>query len=281
MNEMTTRWEIGVCSWSLQVRSVPELERLVGDLGLSLVHLALGDPHHASWVEDDDTFIRVVQGAAFRSSAAMLAFPGEDYTTPDTIRLTGGFADPALRPARLELVEWGARKAQALGLEIMTVHAGFLPERDDPTRSAFLDCLVRAADTAAAHGVVLAFETGQEEATLLRATLDDLQHPNARINFDPANMLLYNKGNPIEAIKILGPDIVHVHAKDAKVPLTPGVWGEEVPLGQGEVGMEAFLHALESVGYEGAIAIEREVGNQQDRIRDVGTGVDVLTRLIG
>ncbi len=277
---MTARWQIGVCSWSLQVKSLPELDRLMKDLNLSVTHLALGDPHHASWVEDDATFIKAVRKASFKSSAAMLAFPGEDYTTPDTIKKTGGFADPKLRPARLELVKWGAQKAKALGLKIMSVHAGFLPEKNDPTRRAFLDCLGQAVDTAASHGVVLAFETGQEEATLLRATLDDLKNPNAKVNFDPANMLLYNKGNPIEAVKILGKDIVHVHAKDAKVPLTPGAWGEEVPLGQGQVGMEAFLKTLDEVGYHGTLAIEREIGDQQARIRDVKTGVEVLTRLM-
>jgi L-ribulose-5-phosphate 3-epimerase len=230
--------------------------------------------------EDDATFIEAVRKAEFKSSAAMLAFPGEDYTTPATIKRTGGLADPQLRPARLELVKWGAQKAKALGLKIMSVHAGFLPEKGDPARRGFLDCLGRAVDMAAAHGVVLAFETGQEEASLLRATLDDLQTPNAKVNFDPANMLLYNKGNPIEAIWILGKDIVHVHAKDANVPLTPGTWGEEVPLGQGQVGMEGFLRALDEVGYHGTLAIEREVGNQEARIKDVKTGVDVLTRLV-
>jgi len=277
---MTKRWQIAVCSWSLQVKSVPELERLLKELQISVTHLALGDPHHASWVEDDPTFIRAVQQASFTCSAAMLAFPGEDYTTPDTIKRTGGFADPALRPARLELVKWGAQKAKALGLTIMSVHAGFLPEKGDPTRKGFLDCLGQAVEIAAAEGVVLAFETGQEEAALLRATLDDLKHPNAKVNFDPANMLLYNKGNPIEAVRILGKDIVHVHAKDAKVPLKPGTWGEEVPLGQGQVGMEAFLRVLDEVGYHGTLAIEREVGTQKERIRDVKRGIEVLTNLM-
>jgi sugar phosphate isomerase/epimerase len=276
---MSQRWQIGACSWSIQVRSIPELERLLAQLGLSHTHLALGDPHHASWVEDDATFIKSVEKASFTATAAMLAFPGEDYTTPATIQKTGGFSDPALRDERLKLVTWGAGKAQALGLSIMSVHAGFIPEVGSPERTAFLDCLRRALDISAEHQVTLAFETGQETAALLRATLDELDHPRAKVNFDPANMLLYNKGNPIEAVRILGPDIVHVHVKDAKVPSQEGEWGEEVPLGEGQVSMTAYLDVLAEVGYSGSLAIEREVGDQAARVRDVQTGADLLRRL--
>ncbi len=277
---MTERWQIGACSWSLQVQSVPELERLLDQIGLSHTHLALGDPHHASWEEDDATFIERVNQASFTVTAAMLAFPGEDYTTPATIQKTGGFSDPALREERLELVKWGAAKAKALGLSIMSVHAGFLPEVGSSERGPFLDCLRRALDISADQGVTLAFETGQETASLLRATLDELNHPYAKVNFDPANMLLYNKGNPIEAVRILGPDIVHVHAKDANVPLEEGQWGAEVPLGEGQVSIPDFLDVLDEVGYTGALAIEREVGDQAARLRDVKAGAELLQRLI-
>jgi len=277
---MSERWQIGACSWSLQVTSTPELERLLQQVELSHTHLALGDPHHASWVEDDATFIEAVAKASFTPTAAMLAFPGEDYTTPATIQKTGGFSDPALRDERLDLVTWGAAKAKALGLTIMSVHAGFLPDIGSPDRTAFIDCLRRALDIAAAQDVTLAFETGQETATLLRATLDELDHPHAKVNFDPANMLLYNKGNPIEAVQILGPDIVHVHVKDAKVPLEEGQWGAEVPLGEGQVSMADYLDALAEVGYTGSLAIEREVGDQAARIRDVQAGAELLKQLI-
>jgi len=277
---MSERWQVGVCSWSLQVKSIPELESLLDQIGVSHVHLALGDPHHASWDEDDATFIKRVEEASFTSTAAMLAFPGEDYTTPATIQKTGGFADPALREERLALVEWGAKKAKALDLSIMSVHAGFIPEVGSPERTDFIDCLRRALDTSDQQGITLAFETGQETASLLRTTLDELDHPRAKVNFDPANMLLYNKGNPIEAVRILGSDIVHVHVKDANVPAQEGEWGAEVPLGEGQVSMAAYLDVLAEVGYTGPLPIEREVGDQAARVRDVRIGADLLKRLI-
>src|SRR4029077_20290021 len=93
-------FSLGVCSWSLQVKCIAELKRLLGQLGVNLVQIACGDPHHAAWDEGDG------MPAAARSSGivmtgAMLGFPGEDYTTPQTIKQTGGFGDPAPRAERL------------------------------------------------------------------------------------------------------------------------------------------------------------------------------------
>ena len=124
--------------------------------------------------------------------------------------------------------------------------------------------------------MTLAFETGQETADLLRKTLDDLKSPNIKVNFDPANMLLYDMGDPIRAVEILGPDIRSVHMKDALRPAAKGQWGREVPLGQGEVNIRRFIEALKSVGYTGPLIIEREVGDQAERMRDVAHGLAFL-----
>jgi L-ribulose-5-phosphate 3-epimerase len=163
-----------------------------------------------------------------------------------------------------------------LGLKDLTLHAGFIPEPDDPGRKPMLDTLAKAGQLAAEAGITLAFETGQETADLLRRTLDELKAPNLKVNFDPANMLLYDMGDPIRAVEILGPDIRSVHLKDARRPRVRGQWGEEVPLGEGEVDLPRFLQALKRVGYAGPLVIEREVGDQASRLRDVATG---LTRV--
>ena len=129
-------------------------------------------------------------------------------------------------------------------------------------------------------GISLAFETGQETADLLRLTLDELKAPNLKVNFDPANMLLYDMGDPIRAVEILGPDIQSVHVKDARRPRVPGQWGEEVPLGQGEVNIPKFVQALKRIGYTGPLVIEREVGDQAGRFRDVAAGLRVLSAFV-
>jgi L-ribulose-5-phosphate 3-epimerase len=160
-------------------------------------------------------------------------------------------------------------------------HGGFLPEPGEPDRKPFLDTLGKAAAMGQAHGVTLGLETGQETAELLKQTLQDLQCPNVKINFDPANMLLYDMGDPIRAVEILGPDIRSVHVKDANRPTTPGEWGEEVPLGQGQVNIRRFVETLKRVGYAGPLVIEREVGDQEGRIRDCAHGIRVLRDVLG
>jgi sugar phosphate isomerase/epimerase len=266
---------IGVCSWSLQVKNVPELKRFLDQLGVDVVQIACGDPHHASW-DEGDNMPAAAKAAGFRMTGSMLGFPGEDYTTPDHIKRTGGFGDPKFRPERLKTLEWGLNRTRELGLTDIMFHAGFLPEPSSPDRKPFLDTLAKAASMAKERGITVAFETGQETAELLRRTLDDLKCPNVKVNFDPANMLLYDMGDPIKAVELLGPDIRSVHVKDAKRTKVKGTWGDEAPLGQGEVNIKLWVKTLKKVGYRGSLVIEREVGNQQERLRDVAHGVRYL-----
>src|SRR5258707_9931953 len=162
---------IGVCSGSLQVKSIRELAGFLHRLGIDVVQIACGDPHHASW-DEGDAMPAAARAAGFRMSGSMLGFPGEDYTTPQTIEKTGGFGDPATRPERLERFKWALRRTTELGLADLMLHAGFIPEVGDAARKPFLDTLAKVSELAKAVGVTVAFETGQESATLLRRTLD-------------------------------------------------------------------------------------------------------------
>lgn len=266
---------IGVCSWSLQVKNITELKRLLDRLGIDVVQIACGDPHHAAW-EEGEALPDFAKAAGFRMTGAMLGFPGEDYTTPQTIQKSGGFGNPATRPERLERFQWALKRTRDLGLNDLMLHAGFLPEPGDPDRKPFLDTLAKVSDLAKSKGVTVSFETGQETADLLRRTLDDLKCPNLKINFDPANMILYEKGDPLRAVEILGPDIRSVHVKDAIQTKVPGTWGDEVPLGKGQVNIRQFVKTLQKVGYKGPLCIEREVGNQEERMADVAHGIRYL-----
>jgi len=264
-----------VCSWSLQVKSVPELKRLMDRLGCDVVQIACGDPHHASW-DEGDNMPAAAKAAGFRMTGTMLGFPGEDYTTPATIQFSGGFGNPATRPERLERFQWALERTQQLALSDIMLHAGFLPEPGHPDRKPFLDTLAKVSQLAKEKNITVSFETGQETAELLRRTLDDLKCPNLKINFDPANMILYDMGDPIRAVEILGPDIRSVHVKDANRTKLAGTWGEEVPLGQGQVNIKKFVQTLKKVGYQGALCIEREVGDQEQRVADIAHGIRVL-----
>jgi sugar phosphate isomerase/epimerase len=263
---------LGVCSWSLQVKNIPELKGFLDRLGIDLVQIACGDPHHAAW-DEGETMPVAARTAGFRMSGAMLGFPGEDYTTPKHIERSGGFGDPATRPERLERFRWALNRTRDLGLTDLMLHAGFIPELGNPDRKSFLETLATVADLARAAGVTVAFETGQESAALLRKTLDDLKSPALKVNFDPANMLLYDKDDPVKAVELLAPDIRSVHLKDAHRPKVKGEWGEEVPLGKGSVNIRMFLQTLKKVGYRGPLCIEREVGTQEQRFADIAAAV--------
>lgn len=270
---------IGICSWSLKVTSVPELQKLMQDLVISVVQIACGDPHHASWDEGDD-MPKVAREAGLNMSSAMIGFPGEDYETPETIKRTGGFGDPKLREARLDVLRWALERTQQLGLTSLTLHAGFIPHLGDPGRSSFLDTLGKASALAQEKRISLAFETGQETAVLMNQTLMDLRCKNLGVNFDPANMYLYGMGDPVLGVHALAPWIRSVHAKDAIESNVNGQWGQEVPLGKGQVDFPKFLGALREIGYKGPLCIEREVGTQAERVADIKAGIAFLHEIM-
>ncbi len=109
-----------------------------------------------------------------------------------------------------------------------------------------------------------------------------MDRPNLRINFDPANLILYGTGEPIEALRRLAPLVVSVHCKDGDWPPPdkPGALGAERPLGKGSVGIERFIRTLREIGFPGPLTVEREAPNQQERLHDIGEGVQLLRRLI-
>ena len=132
------------------------------------------------------------------------------------------------------------------------------------------------------QGIDLVFETGQETAGDLWAFLDHLEDrgvTNLGVNFDPANMILYDKGDPIEALRRLLPRVRSIHIKDAVRTDTPGEWGAEAVVGEGQVDWPAFLRVLAEGGYAGDLLVEREWGD--DRVGAARTAIDVITRVMG
>jgi sugar phosphate isomerase/epimerase len=191
---------------------------------------------------------------------------------------------PATRAEREERTKEISDFATILGVTSIACHIGFVPEdRSDPNYTGVRDLVRRLCDYASRHGQTFALETGQETAANLLAFFRDVDRANLGINFDPANMILYGSGDPIEALEILGPHVISVHAKDGDWPPkgVPGALGTEQPLGSGAVGMERFVKKLQDIGFRGPLNVEREVENQDERLRDVGAGIELLRRLTG
>jgi sugar phosphate isomerase/epimerase len=257
---------LGVCSWSLQPATPQELIAGLRATGINRTQLAL-DPlrdNPAIWEASIDLFQR--EGITIVSG--MFGCIGEDYSTLDSIRVTGGIAPDQTWADNWKNIQATVQLARRMGLELVTFHAGFLPhDPKAPDFSKMVQRLGEVADVFGAAGIVVGLETGQETAPDLVQLLQALKRPNVGVNFDPANMLLYDKGDPIEALRTLGPWIRQAHIKDANRTQKPGTWGEEVSVGTGQVDWRAFLSTLDQIGFSGNLIIEREAGNQ--RVADI------------
>jgi L-ribulose-5-phosphate 3-epimerase len=273
-NSLTPR--LAVCSWSLQPANPQDLIAKLQAAGITRIQLAL-DPLRESpavWGEASALF----QSHGIKIISGMFGCVGEDYTMLEAIQATGGIAPDSTWAQNWKNIQATAALAQKLGLKLITFHAGFLPHAEKDSRSAKLrQRLIEIADVFAARNIMLALETGQETAAVLLDFLQKLTRPNVGVNFDPANMILYDKGNPIEALRTLGPWIRQVHIKDAQRTKVPGTWGEEVVAGTGEVDWRAFFTALDQVAFKGDFCIEREAGNQ--RVADIRTARELVEKL--
>ena len=266
---------LAVCSWSLQATTPQELTERLQATGISRVQLALDPLREEPTVWGDTEAILTQAGIAIVSG--MFGCVGEDYSTLDTIRETGGIAPDETWEQNLENVRATVEIAKQLGLKLVTFHAGFVPhDPADPGFTKMVGRLKALAEMFAAADMLLGLETGQETADGLAALLEVLDQPNVIVNFDPANMLLYGKGNPIEALRVLAPWIRQVHVKDAKQTAIPGTWGEEVAVGTGQVDWPAFFATLAEIGFTGDIVIEREAGDQ--RVADISTAREVVLK---
>jgi len=242
--------------------------------GLEHIQLALG-PLLEKEESARGADIEQILGAGLKLTATMIGFPGEDYTSIATIRRTGGLVPDEQWPARRELTLRAAKLSASIGVKALTFHVGFVPPSSDPGYALMVDRVSSVANGAAQDGVSLLMETGQESASELLQFLNDLNCRNVGVNYDPANMILYGAGEPIDAIAILNRHIQHVHVKDASASEQPRMqWGREVPFGVGEVNPTKFLDALDAIGYVGPLCIEREAGT--DRIAAVRGAIDAL-----
>jgi sugar phosphate isomerase/epimerase len=257
---------LAVCSWSLQPSTPHDLVAKLRLTAVPRVQLGL-DPLRESIAALRETATLLRQNGITIVSG-MFESVGEDYSTLESIRATGGIAPDNTWPQNLANIRTHAIQAAELGLPLVTFHAGFLPH--DPTATDFLKMLQRLKTVAAVFAeknIGVALETGQETAASLAAVLQKLDCPTLGVNFDPANMILYGQGDPIAALRILGPWIRQVHIKDAKRTTVPGTWGREVVVGTGDVDWPRFFTTLREINFAGNFVIEREAGDQ--RVADI------------
>ncbi len=209
-------------------------------------------------------------------TVVFMGFPGESYASLKAVQETVGFVIEDKVQERQAIAKQVASFAQALGAPAVAAHIGFVPEdSSDPAHGRLVETMREVVDDAKAKGLRFHLETGQETAEGLLQFIKDLDREGSvAINFDPANLILYGKDRPLDAIDVLKDYILSCHCKDAVWPTEEGQLGSEMPLGEGQVDIPAFVRKLKAIGYQGPLTIEREAGD--DRIGDILRGKALL-----
>lgn len=194
---------------------------------------------------------------------------------------TLGLVPETYRQERLDMLMRGADFTKKIGVRDLVTHAGYMPENPyDAQYAPTVSALRSLALYCREKGLRFLFETGQETPVTLLRVIEEIGTGNVGINLDPANLLLYGKGNPVDALDVFGRYVWGIHGKDGEYPTDGKNLGEEKPLGQGRVNYPLFIRRLQDIGYPGDITIEREIEGEEQK-KDIRMARDILERLIG
>lgn len=284
---------LSVCSWSYR-KSVKDVAAEMRKIGVDHVQLALTpfiDPKavvpgaageaDAKMEAPDPINVQrgqveeLLQSGEWTLCSSMFNSAYEDYATPETIRRTGGIMPDEHWEENRALIVKAAKLTAEWKAPYFMLHAGFMDHTNPAQLAKFTDRVKFIRDTCGENGVQLILETGQERPEHLAEFLS--RNEGIYVNLDPANIILYDMGEAVPAVKTLAPWIRHLHFKDGIHPAKSGEWGEEKPWGEGEVNAAEFIKAIDEIGFTGYGAVEREGGN--DRAGDIALAVKRLRAL--
>jgi sugar phosphate isomerase/epimerase len=273
------KWPLGVFA-SIDAGLGVKLE-VAHELGVPTIQLHA--PAESTRTADNaQRFLDRLAGYGIRITCVFGGFEGESYADIPTVTDTVGLVPPKTRAARTKEMKEIADFARLLGVDAVGLHLGFIPhDASDPLYKEVLAVTRDLCDHCQSQNQNVHLETGQEPADPLVHFIQDTQRNNLYINFDPANMILYGSGEPIEALEKVGKYVRSVHCKDGTWAANPGQeWGREVALGEGDVGMERYLRTLDKIGYHGPLTIEREIPQEPERQKaEIGKALALLTEL--
>lgn len=251
------------------------IDRVLG-LGVGTVQVHAGGPQDRNEGRAKEIGARFAD-AGIEITLVFCGYPGESYESIPIVRDTVGLVPPATRAERVRQTKGIADFAAWMGAPGIGVHVGVISEEwDSPEFAEAVDVIADVAEHCAGLGLTMNLETGQETADTLFHVLETVNRDNLGVNFDPANMIMYGSGEPLEALRRVGKHVKSCHCKDGTWSEKPGEeWGLEVPLGQGDVNIEKFVATLDELGYTGPLTIEREVSGER-QITDIKAGLELL-----
>lgn len=252
----------------------------VHDLGLSSCQLCCWDPYNLCTDELAETVNKATEKYGVSISTFWCGWTGPAVWNFYEGPLTLGLLPMDYRYERMKQIKVGSDFAKKIGVVNVATHVGFLPETPNTVEYHSLVCAIRdLALHIKNNGQYFLFETGQETPVTLRRTIEDVGTGNLGINLDPANLILYGKANPVDALDVFGSYVRDIHGKDGVYPVDGKLLGLETPLGEGKVNYPAFVAKLKEIGYDGPITIEREISGDE-QIRDILNAKSILESLI-
>ena len=274
-------WSVGVFT-SIDAGLGVDLD-VAHELGIPTIQIHAPHAGNRTQATADEILQRLAK-YEIKVTAVFGGFDGESYADFPTVEQTVGLVPAETQAARLAEMKEISDFAKMLGCPVIALHLGFVThDTESAEYRQIVSVTKELCDYAANNGQSLHLETGQETAEGLVKFIADTGSSNLFVNFDPANMILYGTGEPIEALKMIGNRVRSVHFKDAKWAAAPGKeWGEEMPLGDGEVGIENYMTTLKEIGYDGPLTIEREIPQDPQRQKaEIGHAVNLINELKG
>jgi len=193
---------------------------------------------------------------------------------------TLGLVPPQYRAERVAVLKAAGDWAKKAGIPAIVTHLGFIPENaKDPEFKAVVEAVRDVAAHVKKMGLEFWFETGQETPVTMLRLIQEVGTGNLGVNLDPANLILYGKANPVDALDVFGQHVTGIHAKDGLYPTDPMKLGHEVKVGEGKVRFPDFVERLGEIGYPGAFIIEREISGDQ-QTADIAETVKYLKKLL-
>lgn len=247
---------------------------------------SLGLPTCQAYVEEFEEGLagKLVQALAkhgIEATSIVVGGPGKEVWDFYGGPLTIGLVPRETRAARVAHIKKASDFAKQVGVPAVQTHCGFIPENpNDPVYRETVEALTDVVGYCRKNGQNFRYETGQETPITLVRAMTDVGLDNQGVNFDLANLILYGKANPVDAIEILGPYVQGIHAKDGLWPTNPRELGQEVPIGKGKVDFPRIIARLKELQYPGAVTIEREISGPK-QMEDVRGAKEYLEKLIG
>jgi sugar phosphate isomerase/epimerase len=249
----------------------------VHDLDLPTCQVVVGET-------DDDTAAklrRALDEYSVEATSAVCTGPGPEVYDFYRGPLTIGLVPREYRERRIAHMQQVSDFAAKAVIPAVQGHCGFIPENpNDPLYSEAVDAIRTVAAYCRRNGQQFRCETGQETPITLVRAIRDVGLDNVGVNFDAANLILYGKANPVDAVDVLAPYIQGVHAKDGLYPTDPQQLGKEVPIGEGRVNFPVLIEKLKKIGYRNPLTIEREISGEK-QTADVLAAKAYLERLVG